>query len=134
MQAQRQAVKLSSRGGGRATDESGAWKLHTAQNSLSTEDELYDALLSAQQHIESLEQDVLALEFVAEHHALEDICDLDMHYSNPHLEVRLHCHSFMPDKHANVMPELDIWMPLRAAICVSVSVMLGALGLAQRVC
>jgi hypothetical protein len=95
MQAQ-MAVKFSSRGGGRATDESGAWKLHTAQDSLSTSDELHDALLSAQQQIESLEQDVLALEFVAEHHALEDICDLDMHYSNPHLEVRMHSCTFPP--------------------------------------
>lgn len=81
-------LKFSSRGGGRATDESGAWKLRTADDSPTSADGLHDALVSAQQQLESLEQDVLALEFVAEHHALEDICDLDMHYSNPHLEVR----------------------------------------------
>lgn len=81
---------VSSRGGGsRATDESGAWRLRTAEDAASGPDELQDALLSTQQQLESLEQDVLALEFVAEHHTLEDICDLDMHYSNPHLEVRL---------------------------------------------
>jgi len=81
-------VKISSRGGGRATDESGAWKLRTVEDAGANTEELQDALMSAQQQLDCLEQDVLALEFVAEHHALEDICDLDMHYNNPHLEVR----------------------------------------------
>lgn len=80
---------LSSRGGNRATDDSGVWRLRTAEDGgTSSAEELQDALMSAQQQIESLEQDVLALEFVADHHALEDVCDLEMHYSNPHLEVR----------------------------------------------
>lgn len=80
-------MKVSSRGGARGTDESGAWRLRTADDSPADSEGLQDALMSTQQQLESLEQDVLALEFVAQHDALDDICDLEMHYSNPHLEV-----------------------------------------------
>lgn len=83
------AINLSSRGGARATDEAGAWKLRSCHDTprADSEEELHDALASAHQQLESFEQDVLALVFVAEQGALEDIVDLDMHYSNPHLEV-----------------------------------------------
>jgi hypothetical protein len=84
-------ASFSSRGGNRATDESGAWRLRTAQDSSADPDDdggdLHAALTKAQEQLDSLETDVQSLEFVAGHPVFEDVCDLDMHYNNPHLEV-----------------------------------------------
>lgn len=80
---------MSSRGGLRGTDESGAWKLRTAEDTPAGEEELHDALKTAHEQLDSLEQDVLALEYVAGQGALEVVCDLAFEFSNPHLEVRM---------------------------------------------
>jgi hypothetical protein len=50
---------------------------------------LRDALAAAQQQLDSLQQDVLALALVVEHGAVLDgvPAALDMPYSNPHLQV-----------------------------------------------
>lgn len=83
------AVKFSSLGGGRSTDESG-WKLRSCQDSSGASEDLQDALMSAQQQIDNLEKDALMLEYIAGEESLEVVCDLDVRYSNPHLEVRAH--------------------------------------------
>jgi hypothetical protein len=82
-------VKTSSHGGIRSTDESGTWKLRTAEDTPVGEKELQEALHTAHEQLNSLERDVLALEFVAGQGALEDVCDLAIGYSCPHLEVRM---------------------------------------------
>lgn len=33
------------------------------------------------------QQDIMALEFVAQHESFDDICDLEVTYNNSHLEV-----------------------------------------------
>jgi hypothetical protein len=64
-------------------------------------DDLHAALSKAHEQLDSLETDVQSLEFVAGHPVFEDVCDLDMHYNNPHLEVRQLCNTcyFVLDTH-----------------------------------
>lgn len=48
-----------------------------------------NALAEARHQLSCWEQDVMALQFVAEHESYDDIADLEMTYNNSHLEVRM---------------------------------------------